>query len=122
MADAPTVIDYNMPESTPEAYVDGKNLFTKNCASCHSIFKTLVGPPLANFEDRGPWRDRKKLYQWIHNSSSFMIHDSYTRDLKIKFGGTQMTHFPDLSEKDIDAIADYINISHLSYSAPVSMK
>jgi len=87
---------------------NGEQLFKQNCASCHSVFKQLIGPALANFEARGPWADHNNLYDWVHNSDAFAAKNGYTKDLKATFGGTAMTHFPDLNPKDIDAIAVYI--------------
>ncbi len=86
----------------------GQQLFNNNCASCHNVFKQVVGPALANFQTRGPWGDKKNLYAWVHNSDAFAASNAYAKDLKTTFGGTAMTHFPDLTPKDIDAIADYI--------------
>jgi mono/diheme cytochrome c family protein len=88
---------------------DGGAIFQNNCASCHSVTKTLTGPALAGLESRGPWSDRKKLYAWIHNPAGFMAGDPYTQGLKAQFGGVVMTAFPDLSEKEIDAVVDYVN-------------
>jgi mono/diheme cytochrome c family protein len=88
---------------------DGGTLFKNNCASCHGVTKALTGPALAGLESRGPWSDRKKLYQWVHNPPDFMKSDKYTSDLKAQYGNIPMTPFPQLSEKDIDAIVDYIN-------------
>ena len=87
---------------------NGQQLFMSNCASCHSPFKVVTGPALKGFEDRGPWSDRKELYAWIHNPAAFMAGNKYTQDLKTQMGA-MMTGFPQLNEKDIDAIADYIN-------------
>ncbi|WP_153797619.1 c-type cytochrome [Foetidibacter luteolus] len=87
---------------------DGKAIFSANCASCHALNRDLTGPALAGVEDRGPWGDRKKLYAWIHNPTGFMATDAYTADLKKKFNNNVMTPFPQLSEKEIDAILDYI--------------
>lgn len=70
----------------------------------------MVGPALKDLEKRGPWGDRKKLYAWIHNPPMFMNQDQYTKNLKEQFG-TLMLSFPTLSEKDIDAIVDFINNS-----------
>jgi mono/diheme cytochrome c family protein len=93
---------------------DGKKLFTDNCAACHSVFKKIVGPPLANFEHNGgPWADHKQLYDWVHNSDAFLAKNAYAKDLRTSYG-VQMTHFPDLTDKEIDAIADYINKSAAS--------
>lgn len=88
---------------------DGKAIFQDNCASCHSVTKDLTGPKLAGVTTRGPWTDRKKLYDWIHNPAKFMASDPYTQGLKQQFGGAMMTPFPQLSEKEIDAVIDYVN-------------
>jgi mono/diheme cytochrome c family protein len=88
---------------------DGTALFQANCASCHSITKDLTGPALGGLEGRGPWSDRKQLHAWIHNPAKFMASDPYTQGLKQRFNGAMMTAFPQLSEKDIDAIVDHIN-------------
>jgi cytochrome c2 len=86
---------------------DGKQLFTANCQTCHSLTKDLTGPALGGVTERGPWGDRKNLYAWIHNPAAFMANDPYTKGLQAKFGSI-MPGFPQLSEKDIDAIVDYI--------------
>lgn len=88
---------------------DGATIFQQNCASCHAINKDLTGPRLAGVESRGPWADRKQLYAWIHNPAKFMQNDAYTQGLKQQYGGVVMTGFPQLSEKEIDAIIDYVN-------------
>lgn len=88
---------------------DGGAIFQQNCASCHSVTKDLTGPKLAGVETRGPWSDRKKLYEWIHNPTKFMQSDPYTQGLKSQFNGAMMTPFPQLSEKEIDAVIAHIN-------------
>jgi cytochrome c551/c552 len=88
---------------------DGQALYQQNCASCHAINKNLTGPALAGLETRGPWSDRKALYDWVHNPAKFMANDPYTQGLKAQYGGVLMTAFPQLSDKDIDAIVDHIN-------------
>lgn len=86
---------------------DGAVLFRSNCASCHALNKNLTGPALAGFQGRGPWGDRKQLYAWVHNPVAFMAKDPYTQGLKAQYGSV-MQAFPNLSDKEIDAIADYI--------------
>ncbi len=88
---------------------NGQALFQQNCAACHAVSKNLTGPALAGLETRGPWSDRKELYKWIHNPSKYMQTDPYTQGLKQQYGGVVMTGFPQLSEKDIDAIVDYVD-------------
>ncbi|MEJ7767487.1 MAG: c-type cytochrome [Chitinophagaceae bacterium] len=86
---------------------DGAALFRSNCASCHALNKALNGPALAGFQTRGPWADRKELYAWVHNPVAYMAKDPYTQGLKQQYG-TIMQAFPNLANKDIDAIAEYI--------------
>src|SRR5687768_17181946 len=72
---------------------DGKALFQVNCASCHGVLKKGSGPALTGFESRGPWADRQKLYDWVHNPTKFMQTDPYTAGLKQQYG-VVMTAFP----------------------------
>lgn len=88
---------------------DGKAIFQDNCASCHSVTKDLTGPALKGVTTRGPWTDRKKIYEWVHNPAKFMSSDPYTQGLKKQFGGAMMTAFPALAEKEIDAVIEHIN-------------
>jgi mono/diheme cytochrome c family protein len=108
-ADGSAMLDINNSNTSTPSGV-GKSLFQQNCAACHTLFKDMTGPALFGLQERGPWTDRKKLYGWIHNPPKFLVNDSYTQALREKFG-MMMTAFPDLSEKDIDAIVDYINKS-----------
>ncbi len=86
---------------------DGHALFTANCASCHKVDKKLVGPALAGVESRWPSRD--KIHAWVHNSTKVIqSNDPYAVSLFNENNKTQMTAFPQLSDKDIDAILDYV--------------
>lgn len=89
---------------------DGKALFTANCASCHNVHKDMTGPALAGVEDR--WPDRAHIIAWVHNSSKVLASgDKYADDLFAKWNKTPMTHFEGiLSDKDVDAILDYIKV------------
>jgi cytochrome c551/c552 len=86
---------------------EGKSLFQQNCQACHALDKRLTGPALRGFEARGPWSDRKALHAWVHNPAAFIAKDPYTQGLKAEYG-VIMQSFPDLTDKQIDAIADYI--------------
>ena len=88
---------------------DGHALFTANCASCHAVNKKLTGPALAGVEDRWPSRD--KIHDWVHNSTKVIqSNDAYAVGLFNEYNKTQMTAFPQLSTKDIDAILDYVKL------------
>jgi mono/diheme cytochrome c family protein len=86
---------------------DGKALFNAKCASCHNIFKNTTGPALMGFEERGPWADRAKLYEWVKNPAAFMAKDAYTKGLFDQYK-SMMSGFADLSNENIDLIAEYI--------------
>jgi hypothetical protein len=99
---------------------DGKQIFQANCQSCHAINKNLTGPALQGFTERGPWTDRQNVYKWIHNPAAFIPTTPYTKELQAQFGGQIMPSFPQLSEKDIDAIVDYINTAAAAAAAPAA--
>lgn len=86
----------------------GKTLFQQNCQSCHAINKKLTGPALAGVTERGPWTDRANLHKWVHNPAAFIPTTPYTKALQAEYGQI-MPGFPQLSEKDIDAIIDYVS-------------
>jgi mono/diheme cytochrome c family protein len=86
---------------------DGTALFRSNCASCHALNKALTGPALSGFNERGQWADRKQLHAWVHNPTAYMAKDPYTQGLKAQYN-SMMQAFPNLADKEIDAIAEYI--------------
>jgi len=96
---------------------DGKALFSQNCASCHAVNKKLTGPALAGVEDR--WSDKKNLYAWIKNSAAFLkTGDPYANKLYNEYNKTAMNLFPNLTDKDIDAILGYIKSVPAAGAAP----
>jgi len=96
---------------------DGKSLFSQNCASCHAVNKKLTGPALAGVEDR--WPDKKNLYAWIKNNQAFLkTGDAYANKLYNEYNKTAMNLFPNLSDKDIDAILAYIKSVPAAGAAP----
>ena len=98
---------------------DGKTLFQTNCASCHQVYKKLTGPALAGVEDR--WgADRKKLHGWIHNPAGFAKGDAYAANLIKEYSPTLMTAFPTLSDKEIDAVLDYVKTVPAPGSGPAA--
>ena len=95
---------------------DGHAFFQANCASCHKVDTKLVGPALAGVESRWPSRD--KIHNWVHNSAAVIKSgDPYAVSLYNEFNKTQMTPFPQLSDKDIDAILDYIKTAPTTTAA-----
>jgi mono/diheme cytochrome c family protein len=104
---AATVLFLSFSLGTAVNAQDGKALFTANCASCHAVNKKVTGPALAGVEDR--WPDKGKLHAWIKNSAAVLkTGDKYANDLFQEYNKTAMTPFPNLGEKDIEAILGYI--------------
>jgi cytochrome c551/c552 len=88
---------------------EGKQLFQQNCQTCHTLDKALTGPALRGFKERGPWADQKEVYKWIKNPAAYIAADKsgYTKALQVQYGAI-MQAFPQLSDKEIDAITEYI--------------
>jgi mono/diheme cytochrome c family protein len=97
----------------------GQVIFQQNCQSCHALDKKLSGPSLRGVTERGPWVERKNIYKWIQNPGAFIPTTPYTVALQKEYGAI-MPGFPQLSEKDIDTLLDYIEASE-PQSMPVAM-
>lgn len=96
---------------------DGKALFQSNCASCHNPFKVITGPALHGVTDRV--KDKKLLYDWIHNNQKVLASgNKYFNDLYNQYSKTNMSLFPDLSTKDIDAILNYVETAKPPSATP----
>lgn len=86
---------------------NGEELFKTNCASCHKVEGESTGPGLKGVTDRVPSRDW--IYDWVHNSTEMIDSgDDFANDIFEEYDETAMTHFPELSEDDIDDILAYV--------------
>jgi mono/diheme cytochrome c family protein len=98
-------------------FSEGRALFMTNCASCHAINKRLTGPALAGIRDRVP--DKQLLYEWIRNNKKVLKSGNpYFSSLYKEYGQTQMNLFPNLTDKDIDAILAYASNDDARQSLP----
>lgn len=96
---------------------DGAAIFKSNCASCHNPLKDATGPALQGVDKRVP--SKEWLHKWVKNPAGTIASgDKYANDIYNKWGKTQMTAFPNLSDEDIDAVVTYVN----SVKAPVVPK
>lgn len=93
------------------ANTEGKKLFQQNCQTCHALDKTLTGPALRGFTERGPWNKKVNIYKWIKNPAAFMVNNKYTQNLKRQYGVIMPAFM--LSNNQVDAIVAYISESGL---------
>lgn len=94
---------------------DGKALFQANCAQCHNPIKVITGPALKGVTQRVT--DRKLLHDWIHNNTQVLASGNpYFNNLYNQYGKAPMNTFPGLSDKEIDAILNYVD----NYSEPLA--
>lgn len=97
----------------------GKTLFQTNCASCHNPIKDMTGPALQGVVDKIPG-GMEWVYDWVHNSSKVIASgDEYANKIFNEWGKTQMTHFPQLTESQIDDIFAYVD-SYEAAAAPTA--
>jgi hypothetical protein len=69
--------------------------------------KVVLGPALKGVEERVP--DKKLLYDWIKNNKAVLAAGNpYFNALYNQYNKTQMNTFPNLTDKDIDAILKYV--------------
>ncbi len=103
----PPIITYDDLMNTPQIS-EGKALFEKNCLACHKIL-AKDGSNFQNILNNN--YDKKELYGWIRNSDSVIKSgNKYYTALFNEFNQTKMTSFPDLADKEIDEIIDYIKV------------
>ena len=96
---------------------DGKALFQSNCASCHNPFKVITGPALQGVTSRVP--DKALLHAWIHNNQKVLASGNpYFTALFNQYNKTPMNVFPDLTDKDIDAILNYVETAKPATAGP----
>ena len=87
---------------------EGKKLFKSLCASCHKLDKKLVGPKLAGVEER---RENDWLKAWIRNNAELRASgDADANAIYEEYNGSNMTAFPQLSDKQIDDILYYTTV------------
>jgi mono/diheme cytochrome c family protein len=98
----------------------GKALFMQNCASCHKVDQKLTGPPLA-WTDQRFGKDsigKQIVYQFINNPAAAAVSTSYYCN-QLREYGTIMTGFDGLlSDKDYDAIYQYVNVEARKLNIP----
>lgn len=69
----------------------------------------MTGPALKGVSESVPG-GMNWIYDWVHNSSKVIASgDEYAKNLFDTWGHVQMTHFPQLSNSDIDDIIAYVN-------------
>ncbi|SEB99111.1 Class III cytochrome C family protein [Tenacibaculum sp. MAR_2009_124] len=90
---------------------EGKKLFKSLCASCHKLNKKLVGPALGGVEER---RENDWLKAWIRDNAA--LRKSGDKDaiaIYEEYNGSNMTAFPQLTDKNIDDILYYTTVGEI---------
>ena len=107
-------IDINTAAPVPDAeFYEGKDLFKKNCTSCHPVNKIVDGPRLEGVTQRV---DRELIYAWIRNSDQVLKSGNEYFNNLYKEIGSMMPSFSNLTNKQIDAILKYIE-THQNFPA-----
>ena len=88
---------------------DGRSFLIIIVRACHSSTKDMTGPKLGGVLERDPYNgDVSKIVNWVHNADKLTSSDPYYKGLKAQFGA-QMTAFPGMPDKDIEAIVKYVS-------------
>ena len=93
--------------ATAKASVDeGKAIFTTRCASCHNVNKQIVGPALANVEQR---RNIDWIINFVHSPKAMITkNDKDAVALYNQFNQVTMPDHTDLSAENIKNVLAYI--------------
>jgi cytochrome c551/c552 len=84
----------------------GKTIFTTRCTSCHNVNAQVVGPALANVEQR---QTTDWIISFVHSPKTMIQkNDKNAVALYNQFNQIIMPDHPDLSADDIKSILSYI--------------
>ncbi|CAM1367806.1 c-type cytochrome [Tenacibaculum xiamenense] len=89
---------------------EGRKLFKSLCASCHdlNLKKKLIGPNLKGVEER---RENDWLKAWIKDNAALRATgDKDAIAIYEEYKGSNMTAFPQLTDKNIDDILYYTTV------------
>ena len=88
-------------------YVAGEQYFVANCAICHSTTQeAMEGPGLAGVTKR---LTRQQFKRWIQNPMKLLEEgDSNAHKLYNEYNKTVMPPFPDVTDKQVDAVIYFI--------------
>ena len=98
-------------DSSYSNYIEGKDLFRANCATCHNknMVSDMTGPALKGVRKRWDKYPKEDLYDWIRNSQK-LIQEKHPRALILweKWNPTMMNSYPNLSNEEIEKIFLFI--------------
>ena len=90
---------------------EGKKLFKSLCASCHKLDKKLIGPALGKVEER---REFEWLKAWIKDNAALRsTGDTEANAIFDEYKGSNMTAFPQLTDKNIEDILYYTTVGEI---------
>lgn len=99
---------------------DGKTIFGSRCAGCHNVNVKVVGPALANVDQRHSidW-----IINFVHSSQTLVkSNDKQAVALFTEFNRMIMPDHPDLSTDQVKSVVEYIksqtNVSASADAAP----
>lgn len=102
----------------PAVIKEGESLFNANCKSCHAVKRKLVGPALADVENRVP--SIQWLKEWIRNPAKVIASgDEYANKIYNEYQKAQMTAFTNFKDDQIMAILAYVKAEANKVDAPV---
>jgi cytochrome c2 len=101
---------YEQPDTSRHlVFINGEELFRRNCSPCHNASsKPSTGPGLMEVLGRIP--SREWAYAFVRNADSVIKSgDAYANAIYRQYHKSRQPKFPKLTNKEIDAILDYLN-------------
>jgi mono/diheme cytochrome c family protein len=98
------VIDPDSIDTTTKRGGDGKMVFLRECAACHSIFKNMTGPALDTVVRV---RDSAWIFEFLTNRK-LVKEDSISKSFKKDFANTECKRFPELTREQVGHVLQYI--------------
>ena len=85
---------------------DGRTIFSSHCAACHNVKVKVVGPALANVDQR---HSLAWIVKFVHSSQSLVkANDKEAVGLFNEYSQMVMPDQPDLSDEQVKSIVEFI--------------
>lgn len=98
--------NYSFADNVVISPEKGKTIFTSRCTSCHNVNAQVVGPALANVDQR---RTVDWIVNFVHSPKSLIQkNDKQAVALYNQFNQIVMPDHSDLSADDIKSVISYI--------------
>lgn len=85
--------------------MDGYKLFSRNCTSCHSLYKNIIGPELGTVAGR---RDSLWITQWVWDSEALRKKDDVAQNMYLEYNKIPCVKHNHFTKEDMSDLMTFL--------------